>query len=334
MLLEEAKGLISGAYARGRLAHAYLFAGPPRGDAGELALFATSLVACRADGSRPCGRCDVCRQVAARTWCDMLVVEPMKKSRVISVDQMRRGSGDNKIPPPYLLDWLTGTSFSGGWKSAIISGADRMNDAAANAFLKVLEEPPPQTLILLVTDAPQQLLPTIRSRCQRIDVAGRRAELPEPFLGETLSALASARHSGPLASAALASRFCSIMAGMKAEAEKEVKGEAGDEEGVDIDDDELDARTSARYREFRSLFMRTLQDWFRDILVLRSGGGESLLTFPAYADTLKGVASSVSLADAIANVSQVEEIARMADKTMPEAQVMAYWFDRMHMGGA
>lgn len=329
MLPNDAKDLLLHAFSAGRLAHAYLLAGPPRGEAMDLALFATAMVACRGGGTVPCGRCEACAQVASRTWCDMLVIEPMKKSRVISVDQMREGRGENKMPPPYLLEWLSGTSFSGGWKAAIIVSADRMNEAAANAFLKALEEPPRKTLILLVTDAPQQLLPTIRSRCQRIDVAATGHGLPEPYRGQVLSALASARHSGPLAASAVASRLCATMAAMKEAAEVEAKSEAKGEQGIEVDDDEIDARVSARYREWRSLLFKTMQDWFRDILVLRSGGEESLLVFPEYAETLKGVANAVTLAEAMTNVSQVEDIARMAEKTLPEAPVLSYWLDRM-----
>lgn len=334
MLLDNAKELLSHAFSTGRLAHAYLIAGPSRGEAMDLALYAAAMVVCSSGGAAPCWECEACRQVASRTWCDMLIVEPMKKSRIISVDQMREGRGENKVPPPYLLEWLSGTSFAGGWKAAIIVSADRMNEAAANAFLKALEEPPKKTLILLVTDAPQQLLPTIRSRCQRIDVAGARPCLPEPYRGQVLSALASARQSGPLASAATSARLCATMAAMKDAAEAETRDEAKEVHGVDVDDDELDARASARYREYRSLLFQTMQDWFRDILVLRSGGDESLLAFPEYAGTLRGVADSVTLAEAIANVSQVEDIARMAEKTMPEGHVLAYWLDRMKMSQA
>ncbi|MBQ7721395.1 MAG: hypothetical protein IJT64_00650 [Kiritimatiellae bacterium] len=331
MLLDDAKALLSHAFATGRLAHAYLLAGPPRGEAMDLAIHATMMVACGEGGGEPCGKCETCNQVAARTWCDMLVVEPMKKSRIISVDQMREGRGDNKVPPPYLLEWLSGTSFAGGWKVAIIVSADRMNEAAANAFLKILEEPPRKTLILLVTDAPQQLLPTIRSRCQRIDVAGARPCLPEPYRGQVLATLASARHSGPLAASTMSAKLCAVMAAMKDAADAETREEAKDAQGVEVDDDELDARASARYREYRSLLFQTMQDWFRDILVLRSGGDEALLAFPEYAGTLRGVADAITLAEAMANVSQVEDIARMAEKTMPEGPVLAYWLDRMKM---
>lgn len=62
------------------------------------------------------------------------------------------------------------TSGAGGWRVAIIDTADDMNDAAANALLKLLEEPPARAMLLVLAHAPARLLPTIRSRCQRLDL--------------------------------------------------------------------------------------------------------------------------------------------------------------------
>jgi len=62
------------------------------------------------------------------------------------------------------------TSGAGGWRIAIVDTADDMNDAAANALLKMLEEPPSRALLLLLSNVPGRLLPTIRSRCQRLDL--------------------------------------------------------------------------------------------------------------------------------------------------------------------
>src|ERR1700761_5498885 len=62
------------------------------------------------------------------------------------------------------------TSGAGGWRVAIVDTADDMNDSAANAILKLLEEPPSRAMLILLTNRPGQLLPTIRSRCQRLDL--------------------------------------------------------------------------------------------------------------------------------------------------------------------
>ena len=331
MLLSEAKDMLTRAADSGRLAHAYLVVGSPRGGAAELAMHMAQKLSCR-EADAPCGKCDVCRQIAAKTWCDTLWVYPMKKSRVISVDQMRDSAG-NPMPPPYLIPWLGETSFSGGWKIAVIASADRLNEAAANAFLKVLEEPPAQTLILLLTDAPQQLLPTIRSRCQRIDIAEPSAELPEPYRSRILAALASTRSSGTLAAAALATKLTSVMNAIKDSVEDEVKGEIDAEsDEIDQDKNEIEARVSARYREYRALFMIALQRWFRDLLILRAGGDEASLHYPEYADTLRARAQNITLSQALSNIGYAEDIARQADKTLPESTVLSYWLDRMTLG--
>lgn len=332
MQLSDAKDYLSRAADSGRLAHAYTFVGSPRGAAADLAVFMMQKLSCSAPGG-PCGVCDTCRQIAARTWCDSLWVYPMKKSRVISVQQMRRGGGDNKMPPPYLLSWLDETSFSGGWKTGVISGADRMNEAAANAFLKMLEEPPARTLILLLTDAPHQLLPTIRSRCQSITVDEPAAVLPEPYRSQILAALAATTVSGPLAATALSAKLLAVMNAVKDSVESGVKDEIrGDESGVEYSDEEIDALVSSRYREYRALFMQTLQGWFRDLLVLRAGGDENALCYPEYATNLRARAARISLAQAIANIECVDAILRQTDRTIPENLVLSYWLDRMALG--
>src|ERR1700688_1087515 len=78
---------------------------------------------------------------------------------VISVDEVRRLGG-----------FFGMTSGAGGWRVAIVDTADDMNENAANALLKLLEEPPSRAGLMLLANAPGRLLPTIRSRCQRLDL--------------------------------------------------------------------------------------------------------------------------------------------------------------------
>lgn len=82
-----------------------------------------------------------------------------KLMSVLGVDEIRR-----------LGNFFGLTSGAGGWRVAIVDTADDMNDAAANALLKMLEEPPLRAMLLLLANAPARLLPTIRSRCQRLDL--------------------------------------------------------------------------------------------------------------------------------------------------------------------
>lgn len=105
------------------------------------------------------------RQVSAQAHPGLLVLKRAVNPRtgklmtVLSVDEIRR-----------LSDFFGMTSGAGGWRVAIVDTADDMNDNAANALLKMLEEPPSNALLLLLSNTPGRLLPTIRSRCQRLDL--------------------------------------------------------------------------------------------------------------------------------------------------------------------
>lgn len=94
---------------------------------------------------------------------DFFTLRPAKKARSIRIGD--RGSSPEPNTMRYLLHDLQQSASRNGYKVAMIYEADRMNDASANAFLKTLEEPPPQTLLLLLTTRPYDLLATIRSRC-------------------------------------------------------------------------------------------------------------------------------------------------------------------------
>jgi DNA polymerase-3 subunit delta' len=105
------------------------------------------------------------RQVAAQSHPGLLILKRAinpktgKLMTVLSVDEIRR-----------LANFFGMTSGAGGWRVAIVDTADDMNDNAANALLKMLEEPPANAMLLLLSNTPGRLLPTIRSRCQRLDL--------------------------------------------------------------------------------------------------------------------------------------------------------------------
>ena len=107
----------------------------------------------------------VSRRIEAQSHPGLLVLKRVVNEKtgrlmnVVRVDEIRR-----------LGSFFGLTSAGGDWRVAIIDAADDMNDNAANALLKVLEEPPARSLLILITHAPGRQLPTIRSRCQRIDM--------------------------------------------------------------------------------------------------------------------------------------------------------------------
>ena len=170
MDVSEAQTLISSAIDAGRAAHGYLIVGGVRGNAAELAdLILQKLFP------------DALEQLAAHSHPDVVTLEPEGKARIISVESMRE-----RIVEP-----MATTSFSGGWKVGVIYGADRLRAESANAFLKSLEEPPPKTMYLLLTDQPDAILPTIVSRTQRIDLPLPAGILEDEALEEVASLFAA-----------------------------------------------------------------------------------------------------------------------------------------------
>lgn len=316
MQVPDALEQIRHAFETGRPAHAYMIAGPPRGEAGALALKVVQMLFCSKAPYAACGVCHECLACAEHRQADALWVESAKKSRQISADQMRD-----------VQRQMLQTSYVGGWKVCVLLGADRMNKASANAFLKTLEEPPGQTLFLLVTDSPQMLLPTIASRCQRIDVLGAgQTEFDEKWRNQAIEILVG-HQSGVLAGMATGTHLCNLLKEMKAVAEKRVE-EQLDEES-DEPKDVLDARVAARYKEMRSDLLRFLEGWYRDMLLLVSGGEAHLLFNPSVADVLKRKASTVTLRKALSYLKMVENISRQLERNMQEPEVFGYWMGRL-----
>ena len=156
-----------------RAPHSLLVIGQP---GAGLALFADWLIALRHCESRelpPCGRCKSCLWLAAGHHPDHLWLTPLEESKEIRIDQVRA-----------LLEQLAMTGHQGRHRTALIAPAERLNRNAANAFLKMLEEPPAGSLMVLASAAPSRLPATIRSRCLRIELPlpGRAASAS--WLGE------------------------------------------------------------------------------------------------------------------------------------------------------
>ncbi|MBS1221296.1 MAG: hypothetical protein H6R24_104 [Proteobacteria bacterium] len=145
--------------AAGRLPHALLLSGPAGLGKGLFARgLARALLCERPDaGGEACGQCRSCRLFRAGSHPDYSVVQPEEDGRIIKVDQIRA-----------LCAFLGYTAQYGGYKIALLEPADRLNVNAANSLLKTLEEPPGNSLLLLVTAQPARLPATVRSRCQKI----------------------------------------------------------------------------------------------------------------------------------------------------------------------
>jgi DNA polymerase-3 subunit delta' len=170
---------VNAAYQAGRLAHGLLIHEDPGAGGLALARWIAQRVNCRDAERAPCGQCQDCKWVEAGQHPDVAQLSPEGESTQILIQPVRDLAAD-----------LALTAHGNGLKVAIIAPADAMNVFAANALLKTLEEPPPRTLVLLVTSQPSRLLPTLRSRCSKL-------RLPGPPRAEAARFLAAARGSGP-----------------------------------------------------------------------------------------------------------------------------------------
>ncbi len=166
--------ILKRALAHDALAHAYLFSGEPGIGKRLTAHALAAALNCEAAGAGGgCGVCPACRKVAGGIHPDVRIIMPEsrdeqllatlsskeagKASDEIKIDQIRRAQESISLKPS-----------EGRKKVLIVDDAETMNEASQNAFLKTLEEPPGESLIILITSMPQSLLPTIRSRCQAL----------------------------------------------------------------------------------------------------------------------------------------------------------------------
>src|SRR5579875_1114079 len=141
-----ARELLDRAAARGRLSHAYLFSGPASVGKTALATYLGSMLVCANPTHAPCGICRSCRLVARGVHPDVQVVTRAEDRRNLTVDQVRAIEDSIGLAP-----------FEARQKLICLDGADLLNDAAASALLKTLEEPPAHAMLVLCAADPLAL---------------------------------------------------------------------------------------------------------------------------------------------------------------------------------
>ncbi len=147
---------------RGRLGHAYLFVGPAGVGKRLFAREVARALLCEKSAGvfEACDTCPACRQVEAGTHPDLILASRPEDKLELPIDTVREVSEKLALKPA-----------RGGQKIAVLDDADDFNDASANAFLKTLEEPPPLSLLILITTDAERQLATIISRCQIVRFA-------------------------------------------------------------------------------------------------------------------------------------------------------------------
>ena len=198
---------------------------------------------------------------------DLFHLRPSGKMRIISVDKTRA-----------LISELNRSSNQGGSKVALVHEADRMKKAAANAFLKTLEEPPPSTFLFLLTARPYSILPTILSRCLQVRTPNENPSSNDPDWEEWSKAytdwinlmldrnkLKSDRTTPVFVAYGLAER---IIALIKRKSDEECKSQLK-ELAQDLDEKEKDALEASIRKGVRSRFLRALADTTRQAALVQ-----------------------------------------------------------------
>jgi DNA polymerase III subunit delta' len=163
--------IVRQALNHGRLHHAYLFVGVEGVGKRTIALGLAKAIHCSAATGDFCGACTDCGRIQNGNHADVRIIEPLAGKKEISIQQIRE-----------LEKELNFRSFSGKKKIAIVDPATLMNLSAQNALLKTLEEPPQDSVLILIAVNGGALLPTLRSRCLRISFGPLARDLISDFL--------------------------------------------------------------------------------------------------------------------------------------------------------
>ncbi len=296
------------AHERGRLGHAYLISGPPgsgkRGLASDLSNLVASAKSDDVFASPPAG---------------VFLAEPESKSRRIVIDQVRA-----------LEHALQMRSGNGHRKVAIIADADRLQPQAANAFLKTLEEPPNDSLLILLSAIPEVLPDTILSRCVAVPLAAdeeRTFSAEEEDLVRLLGEVGNSKGQGIQPAYQLARGFHRLLAKIRETIQEENAAALKRDEAryrnttdgawLDEREDYYKALTESQYVRQRARLVEILFLWWSD--VLRANTAIARRELPKATRQTEAVASRLKTPDILRRIRRLEELRDHLGRNIQEA---------------
>jgi DNA polymerase-3 subunit delta' len=314
--------ILMNAVSSGRVAHAYLFAGPEGVGKDTTAMaFARALLCSSTTGGDACGLCRECRQVSGGNHPDFYLVDPSGLS--IKIEQVR----EIQRKAPY-------RPYQGGRKIFLIRQAEAMTAEAANCILKTLEEPPGDTVFILVSARPQVLLPTILSRCQVIYF--KVMAVPDLIQGlVTLKGLPVeesrlyASLAGGSMGRALSYASGSLLAdrdGVNALAETLRK--CGPLEAMEMAEKVSDSKPKALFT------LDTLACWYRDLMVFREAGDAGCLFNTDRADIIRMEAGRYDTTRILEIIEEIESTKRKIEINANTRLALETLFLRLSGGSA
>jgi DNA polymerase-3 subunit delta' len=337
---ERAIGLLTRSLEQSRVAHAYLFAGPPGVGKGLVAREFAKALNCERQQTHPCNDCVSCRKIDGEIHPDVRWFRPAGAMRMIRVEQVAEFLQAAALKP-----------YEGRWKVFIIVDADRLNVQSQNKVLKTLEEPTAATTIILTSAVPEALLPTIRSRCQRIAFYPIAREAVERFLIEERgappdrAAIAASLGRGSLAAAiehldehadrrrvvlynVLAAggfeRFAELQAAAVAIEQELVarretlKKQLADENAETLTamepaaqkalTDQHNAHAESEFRREVEALLNCIALWYRDVLLFKQTGAAGQLVNADFAEQIVAQAARATTDELLAAFDTIDEV--------------------------
>jgi DNA polymerase-3 subunit delta' len=302
------------AHQQNRLAHAYLISGDANSGKRQLA----------ADLARLVNRLQA--EEVFRGGSDVYLTEPESKSRRIVIEQIRELEHALQMRAP-----------SGRQKVAIIAEADRLQPQAANAFLKTLEEPPNDSLLLLLSALPEVLPDTIISRCIEIQLAPSDQSPPseeETHLVHLLGTISPENFTGVKDAFRIVQGFQRSLAKIRETIQEENAAalkrdemrykNTTDGSWLENREDHYKALTESLYLQKRARLMEVLFRWWSD--VLRANSGVSMRDLPVAREQTEAIARRLSTGEILQRIRRLEELRDYLGRNIQEALALEVTF--------
>lgn len=272
----------------GEISHSFLFFGPESVGKRLTALVFAKALNCLNAKDDSCGECVSCAKIENKNHPDVMPIEAAEKKDSISIEQIRDLQEKANLRP-----------YEARKKVFIIRDAHLMTEAAANCLLKTLEEPPRNSIIILVTSKPEELLLTVRSRCKQVKFAPLALKARIELAGEAGLSEDEIKFLSKVE--AMGAGFLAGRPGGVFEYKNRVLSEFISDKGL------LDENSPVfeGAKEEKKFIISVLGSWFRDILVLKAGAGENFLINadrPADLEKLRDSYSFEELQEALSNI--------------------------------